>query len=234
MRLAPFDQSVWLGVMADIAKQQDACAPAEHGMCLGLCILWLRQMQDPTRRTPTERMDALRSQLHLAVTLQAKYEAEALKAAVTASKDAALAAGLSKAGGRFGLSFEEQTVVQPARVGMIGMLRRMQQDLEEPNSRVLWGFAGEPGAHAIAAVNNSGKDQTTTDRGTIHVFDPNNGEYVFQMQELPMVVQDMHRHCPFYARFAVMKRRSVSFIDDLSRPEPRTDGFAFTSEKQRR
>lgn len=234
MRLAPFDQKAWTGAMAEIARQQDATGPAERGMCFGLCILWLRLMQDPTARTPTERMNQLRSTLHLAVMLQAKYEAAALKEAVTSAKDAALGAGLNKAGGLMGLSFEERTVVERACVGKVGFLLRMEQDLQERDSRVLWGLVGPDGAHAIAGVNNSGKQQTTTEHMAVHVFDPNNGEYIAQVHELSMVVQDMFRSDPMYARFATMKRRSVSFLGDLTKPEPRSDNFAFTSEKQRR
>lgn len=234
MRLAPFDQKAWTGAMAEIARQQDATGPAERGMCFGLCILWLRLMQDPTARTPTERMNQLRSTLHLAVMLQAKYEAAALKEAVTSAKDAALAAGLNKAGGLMGLGFTDMPKLDLTRVGKIGMLVRMQHDLQDRDSRVLWGLVGPAGGHAIAGVNNSGRRQTTMDHQTVHVFDPNNGEFVAQMHELPMVVQDMFKSDPMYDRFTTMKRRSVSFLGDAGKPEPPADNFAFTSEKQRR
>ncbi|MFN7000698.1 MAG: YopT-type cysteine protease domain-containing protein [Elioraea tepidiphila] len=218
MKLAPFDQTKWAGSFATIARQQEAAVSPDRGVCTGLCLIWLRLMQAPEKRTPTERMRELAGSIPEAVRLQAQYEATALAEAERRKKDDAMTAGLAAAAGSLDLGVFEKTVVERSCVGKAGMVRTLERDLAERDARVLWGLVGPDGGHAIAGVNNSGRTQTTTDRNTLHVFDPNHGEYVLQPQELPAMVEEWHRLSPMYARFTVMKRRSVSFLDEMTSP----------------
>lgn len=182
MELTPFNQGALLSGLAD--------PQARRGVCVALCDRWLTLMKQANARTPEDRMDSLRKSLQASIGYQKSY------AQLRAEKDRE--AARKHMGKKLGLEFEGLTRVEKRLAGEAGMVTRLERDVETPGASVAWTLAFPAGRHAIAAVHNMSAVTTNIHRFTLHVFDPNLGEYVGTVQELPAIVADMFRRIPDY------------------------------------
>jgi hypothetical protein len=223
MERTPFSQTEWLDVLAKFGDAEAASPESQAGVCFGLCLLWLKMMDESLYRSPRERMRALGRNFKQAVGWQARYTLLARSLGVPLAREAM--------GRTAGLGFEEQTVVERRLAGKTGMVMRMQRDLEPPGAGAMWSLSFPIGAHALAGRNTFSAVTTNIHIRTIHVFDPNLGEYVGQPQEIPDIVEDMFRRIPAYGSVKEMSRRSVAALGQDAETTQVTSPFAFTSER---
>ncbi len=193
MHLTPFNQNAMLSRLQD--------PDARRGACAALADMWLTLMEDATARSPEERMDSLRSTISFAIRRQAEYR-DAFR---RRGRDAAR----RELDERFGFGVEEQTRIERRFTGRAGMVMRMREDLELPGARASWSLIWPGGAHAIAGVHNASRVTTNVMRVSLHLFDPNLGEYVGQLHEVPAIVDDMFQRVRPYSRIETMERRFV-------------------------
>jgi hypothetical protein len=190
MDLTPFNQGALLAGVAD--------PQARGGVCVALCDRWLSLMKQANARSPEDRMDSLRKTLQASIGYQKTYgELRAAK-----DRDAAR----KHMGKKLGLEFEGLTRVEKRLAGEAGMVARLARDVEAPGASMGWTLAFPAGRHAIAAVHNVSSISTNIHRFTLHVFDPNLGEYVGTLQELPAIVADMFRRIPDYRLVTAIDR----------------------------
>lgn len=143
-------------------------------------------------------MDSLRKTLQASIGYQKTYgELRAAK-----DRDAAR----KHMGKKLGLEFEGLTRVEKRLAGEAGMVSRLARDVEAPGASMSWTLAFPAGRHAIAAVHNVSSISANIHRFTLHVFDPNLGEYVGTLQELPAIVADMFRRLPDYRLVTAIDR----------------------------
>lgn len=216
MQREPFSQTAWLKAMKQAAAAQGAPAPHTGGICFGLCLYWLQLMRDPNARGPRDRMDALRSAFTLAMRWQKSYKDMAQQKDEQAAR--------RHLGSAAGAEFDDRTLVEARFVGRPGMVRTMERDLSVPGASILWslwrfsrGSQKDPGwGHAIAGFYNLVPVQTNIHSRTIHIFDPNLGEYYGPPHVVPEIVSDMFGRIPLYVGYDVMERQDVTFPGDKS------------------
>lgn len=216
--LTPFNQGA---VLAQVPDKE-----VRRGVCAALCYMWLDLMRDATARRPEDRMDSLRATISMAIRRQRSYSEMARAKGREAGRKF-----LAKS---FGMEFEELTRIERRFTGKIGMVLRMQKDLEPPGARMIWRLSFHGGdAHALAGTHGMETICTNIHRRSVHVFDPNIGEYVGQVQDIPGIVDDMFRRIPYYDRVETMDRRAVTLSgDDAEEDEEKTDPFALPWDKK--
>jgi hypothetical protein len=224
MKRTPFSQAEWLDVLAKFGDAQAASPESQAGVCFGLCLLWLKMMDQSLYRSPEERMKALGRGFKKAISWQLSYRRLAQQLEV--------APAVVEMGRRAGLAMEEQTVVERRLARKTGMVLRIQRDLELPGAGAMWSLQFPVGAHAIAGRNTFAKVTTNIHVRTIHVFDPNLGEYVGQPHDIPAIVEDMFRRIPAYDAVVTMFRDRVESLDTSGTETTQvTSPYAFTSER---
>ena len=192
--LTPFDQGTLLAGVSDPAIR--------NGICVALCDLWLHLIRDSTARSPRERIAAIRARAGQAMQYQRGY----------GQRRAALGRAEARAqmGRGLGHDFEEQTVVLSRCVGVEGMHARMARDLEELGAAVTWTIDVPGwGRHALAGFRGLSSITNNMHRASVHVFDPNIGEYVCEPQQLRAVLRDLFRRDPNYARATEIARMTT-------------------------
>lgn len=216
--LVSFNQGAVLGQIPD--------REVRRGVCAALCDMWMDLMRDAKARQPEDRMDSLRATISMTIRRQKSYREQ-----VRAKGREAGRRFLDKG---FGMEFEELTRVERRFTGRTGMVLQIQKDLELPGARMGWSliFHGR-GAHALAGCNNFAEISTNVMQRSVHVFDPNIGEYVGQSQDIPGMVDDMFRRIPGYDRVETMERRAVTMLGDDDEVEERTDPFAMPWDKKK-
>lgn len=211
MQREPFSQTAWLRAMRQAAEVQGATAPHTGGICFGLCLYWLQLMRDANARSPGDRMLALRSAFTLAMRWQKSYKELAKQRNEEAAR--------KHLGRGAGAEFDEKTLVEARFVGRPGMVGTLERDLSVPGTSMLWGLwrfgrgtQKDPGwGHAIAGHYNLAPVQTNIHIRTIHIFDPNLGEYYGPPHAIPEIVNDMFARIPLYVGYDVMERQEVTF-----------------------
>ncbi|MFN6954393.1 MAG: hypothetical protein ACK4PG_06305 [Acetobacteraceae bacterium] len=217
-QLAAFNQGAVLGQIPDPAVRR--------GVCAALCDMWINLMQDARARKPEDRMDSLRATISMTIRRQKSYKEQVREKGRQAGREF-----LSRG---FGMEVEEQTRILRRFTGRTGMVLQMQKDLEVPGARVGWSllFHGG-GAHALAGCNEFTMITTNIMRRTVHLFDPNIGEYVGQPQDVPAIVDDMFRRIPGYNRVETMERRVVTVLGEDGEDDEKTDPFAMPWDKKK-
>lgn len=189
--LTPFSQGHLLkGVSDPVVK---------GGVCVALCDYWLALMKAHTTRTPRERMTMLRT--HAASVIQ--YQKSYAQRRRTLGRSEARA----QMGRQLGHRFEDQTMVLRAFVGMQGVRARMSDDLDQLGAAATWTMA-MPGAgrHAIAGFRGLKSVTSNIHIASLHVFDPNVGEYVGTLQELDGILRHLFQQFPEYALVSEVNR----------------------------
>jgi hypothetical protein len=218
-KLTPFNQGAVLGQVPD--------AEVRRGVCAALCDMWMNLMRDATARRPEDRMDSLRATISMTIRKQRSY-GELVRAKGREAGRKFLGKGL-------GMEFEELTRIERRFTGKTGMVLQMQEDLKLPGAKMSWSLLFQGGgAHALAGNHYMEAISTNFHRRSVHVFDPNIGEYVGQVQDIPGIVDDMFRRKPGYNRVDTMERRTVTLAgDDAEEAEEKTDPFAMPWDKKK-
>jgi len=192
--LTPFNQGELLVGVVDPAVR--------NGICVALCDLWLNLIRDSTARTPRERLAAIRAGAAKARQYQAAYgQRREIFGRVEARQ---------QMGGRLGHDFDEQTVVMARCVGQEGMEARMARDLETFGAAVTWTIVVPGwGRHALAGFRGLESISTNMHRASVHVFDPNIGEYVCESHQIRAVLSDLFQRDPNYARVSEIARMTT-------------------------
>lgn len=189
--LTPFNQGELLVGATDPAVR--------NGICVALCDMWLHLVRDSTARSPRERIALLRARAEKARQYQAAY---AQRREIFGRIEAR-----QQMGRRHGHDFEEQTVVAARFVGEAGMHARMARDLEELGTAVTWTIVVPGwGRHALAGFRGLESISTNVHRASVHIFDPNIGEYVCEPHQIRAVLRDLFRRDPNYARVTEIAR----------------------------
>ena len=181
--LTPFDQGELLVGVTDPAVR--------NGICVALCDLWLHIMRDGTTRSPRDRIALMRARASKARQYQAAY---AQRRGIFDRVEAR-----QQMGRRLGHDFEEQTVVMARCVGVDGMHDRMARDLEELGAAVTWTVVVPGwGRHALAGFRGLRSITTNMHAASVHIFDPNIGEYVLEPHQIRAALRDLFKRAPNY------------------------------------
>lgn len=169
------------------------------GICVALCDHWLALMKDTNSRTPPERMAQLQQYAGRAMTYQKAYGQQRR----TKGREEARA----DMGKQLGHDFADQTTIMRVMVGFDGILARMTKDLGAIGSAVTWTMAlPGVGRHAIAGYRGLESLTTNMHRASLHIYDPNVGEYVGTLQELNGILRDLFKRIPEYALINELSR----------------------------
>ncbi len=102
-------------------------------------------------------------------------------------------------GEQVGIDYDGQTTVTRIHVGRQGMLDKLAADLALPGASATWSMRFQAGGgHALAGTNGLVSITPTMHRMSLHVFDPNVGEYAGTIQDLPSILGDLFQRFPLY------------------------------------
>ena len=189
--LTPFDQGELLVGVND--------PRVRNGICVALCDMWLHLMRDSAARTPRERIAAIRARASEARHYQRAYSHQREILGRVGARE--------RMGQRLGHDFEEQTMVMSRCVGVEGMHDRMARDLAQFGAAVTWTIDVPGwGRHALAGFRGLTSVTTNLHHASIHIFDPNIGEYVCEPQQIRGVLRDLFRRDTNYTRAASISR----------------------------
>jgi len=192
--LTPFDQATLLTGVTDPVLR--------GGICVALSDRWLAFMKDNTYRNPRERLAALTAQRDAALLYQ---EAYAFLRDVKGREDARTELGRS-----VGHEYEHQTTVMRLHIGMKGVRERMMADLGEIGAAVTWTMAIPGlGRHAIAGYRGLVSIMNNMHKASLHIFDPNVGEYVGELAQLDGILRDLFRRVPAYQGIMELTRTTT-------------------------
>jgi hypothetical protein len=114
-----------------------------------------------------------------------------------------------KVGSPLGLAYEDQTTILRARNGMHGIRAKLGADLGEPAAAATWTLRFPDGnGHAIAGFRGLVSVSRTVHRATVHIFDPNIGEYAGELADLDPILTDLFAKIPDYATITEVSRTS--------------------------
>jgi hypothetical protein len=192
--LTPFDQGELLVGVTDPAIR--------NGICVALCDMWLHLVRDSAARSPRERVAAMRAQAPKARQYQAAY---AQRREIFGRVEAR-----QQMGRRHGHDFEELTTVFASCVGVEGMHACMARDLEGFGASATWSIEVPGwGRHALAGFRGLESLSNNVHRASVHIFDPNIGEYVCEPHQIRAVLRDLFKRDPNYARITQISRMST-------------------------
>jgi hypothetical protein len=182
--LTPFSQGALL---------RDAATDpiTRQGVCVALCDYWLTLIKRNYNASPSDRLRQLQTSLSDIIKHQQRY---AHLRAQHGREEAR-----RQVGDRLGLDYNDQTMIMKAPNGMSGIRQKLAADIHFPGAAATWSlrFANGHG-HAIAGFCGiSGKQPIVKFR--LHVFDPNIGEYIGELQELDEILRDLLNKFPKYS-----------------------------------
>jgi hypothetical protein len=192
--LTPFDQATLLTGITDPVLR--------GGICVALSDRWLAFMKESRLRTPQERLAALRAQAGSAMLYQ---EAYAWLRAAQGREEAR-----TNLGRTVGHEYEHQTTIMRISVGMTGLRERMMADLDELGAAVTWTMVIPGwGRHAIAGFRGLVSIMNNMHKASLHIFDPNVGEYVGELEQLDGILRDLFRRVPEYQGIMELTRTTT-------------------------
>ncbi len=172
-----------------------------NGVCVALCDHWLNIIKRHPDLPSVNRMRMLAQRIPEALRHQQMYGQ--LRDAVGRNQ------ARREVGAGLGLNYEEQTTIMRAFVGMAGIRAKLAADLGRIGAAATWSmrFAGG-GGHAIAGFRGLASITANMHRASIHIFDPNIGEYTGELTDLDAILSDLFGRFPLYATVNEVHRTS--------------------------
>ena len=109
-----------------------------------------------------------------------------------------------------GHDFQHHTTILPAIIGIDGMRARMIADLGSIQAAVTWTMDIPGwGRHAIAGYRGLVSITTIVHVASLHIFDPNTGEYVGDLDQLEAMLRDLFKRNPHYNMIVQLTRTTT-------------------------
>jgi hypothetical protein len=191
--LSPFSQDAHLHAVKDPVLR--------NGVCVALCDYWLNIVKRYPDLPSVNRMRMLAQRIPEALRHQKAYGQ--LRGAVGRNE------ARRQVGAGLGLNYEEQTTIMRAFVGMAGIRARLATDLDRTGAAATWSlrFAGG-GGHAIAGFRGLIRVTGNMHRASVHIFDPNIGEYAGELTDLDAILADLFGKFALYRTVNEVHRTS--------------------------
>ena len=187
---------------------------ARKGVCVALCDFWLKNIMDNVSEPPPRRLIQLEGEFDAIVQYQGRYR--------QARNPADPFQARQQAARSLGLNYEEQTTIMrapqgramiPGLAGTRGIREKLATDLERPFNGSTWSLRGPPSreyprgwGHAIAGFTSMRSETANMHTKTVHVFDPNFGEYAGDYVSLEAILADLFGKADFYAHVTEVRR----------------------------
>lgn len=186
--------------------QQARLLPKDDpGVCIALCDLWLDSFLRKPKVDPPDRMTYLMTSIGQARSHQQAYTGLRAQHGPTAARQ--------QQGGTLGLDYDEQTTVTRAGAGRTGMIKRVGEDLRPLGAAATWSMRFDGGGgHAIAGVNRLERITSNIAQSTLHVFDPNVGEYMGTPDLIADILGDLFKRFPIYGSVKEIRRTTVMHL----------------------
>ena len=171
------------------------------GVCVALCDHWLKIIKRLPDVPSVNRMRLLAQQMPDVRLHQKQYNFLRDRLGREEAR--------RKVGSPLGLAYEDQTTILRARNGMHGIRAKLGADLGEPAAAATWTLRFPDGnGHAIAGFRGLVSVSRTVHRATVHIFDPNIGEYAGELADLDPILTDLFAKIPDYATITEVSRTS--------------------------
>jgi hypothetical protein len=191
--LARFSQSEQLRHETDPVLRQ--------GVCVALCDYWLKIIKRLPDVPSVNRMRLLAQQMPDALRHQKRYN---FMRDMLGREEAR-----RRIGSPLGLAYEDQTTILRACNGMHGIRARLAADLDDIGAAATWTLRFPDGSgHAIAGFRGLVSVLRTVHRASVHIFDPNIGEYAGELADLDPILTDLFAQIPDYATIVEVSRTS--------------------------
>ena len=166
---------------------------ARKGVCVALCDFWLHEIKQRPNDSPAQRLSALSGERFARAV---KYQQEYGQRRATVGREEAR----QEMGASLGLVYDsDRTQVLRVCVGLDGMIERAQHDLGSIGAAATWTMQFENGdRHAIAGFRGLQTLTSNMHRQTLHIFDPNCGEYLGELGDFERIFQDLFGDFPIY------------------------------------
>jgi hypothetical protein len=192
-KLARFSQDALLRSVTDPVLR--------NGVCVALCDHWLEIIRRLPDVPPVNRMRLLTQKMPEVLRYQKTYAG--MRGPLGRNE------ARRQMGAGLGLDFEEQTTIMRRFNGMAGIRAKLAADLGQIGAAATWSmrFSGG-GGHAIAGFRGLVSVTGNMHRASLHIFDPNIGEYAGELDELDAILTDLFAKFPLYATVTEVHRTS--------------------------
>jgi hypothetical protein len=173
-----------------------------HGICRALCTRWLGRIRRDYGESPRDRLDNLSADF---VRIMQEQRAYQKRKQVVGAEEA-----LRESGRKQGLGYDmDHTMIMRKGKPMSEVRARIIDDIKCFDAAANWALElGDQGRHAIAGYCGIVRDGPFG-RLTLHIFDPNFGEFWGDMQEIDGVLEDVLSRAPVYAELTEIWRTTA-------------------------
>jgi hypothetical protein len=189
--LTPFSQGVLLFDVTDPELQA--------GICVALCDYWLNDIKRSSGDPPGGRMRRLAANLPGALSYQQTYLREREQAGPEQAR--------RTMGATLGHDYEPKTTLVRAFLSPAEIRGKLAGDLGQIGAVATWSMRFlEGGGHAIAGFRGLVSLSPKMHRASLHVFDPNAGEFTGEAGDLDANLTDLFNRFPIYSRISEIRR----------------------------
>lgn len=189
--LEQFSQSIML--------RNETDPEIRRGVCVALCDYWLNEIKARPTDPPAGRLRRVAMNYQAIVAYQRQYgQARAQQGPEQARR---------AMGQQLGHDYHQQTTILRAFMSAGELRQRLAGDLGMLGAAVTWSmrFPDDTG-HAIAGFRGLLTIMENMHRASLHLFDPNIGEYVGELGELDLMLNDLLNHFPLYRTVQEIRR----------------------------
>ena len=171
----------------------------KNGVCVALCDHWLNDIKARSNDAPVDRLSRLAGTYPSVAQYQKQYGQErAQHGPEKARRDM---------GKQLGHDFQQHTTILPALIGATGIRQRLAADLSGLGVGATWSLRFMDGTgHAIAGFYGMVSVTENMHRISLHVFDPNIGEYSGTQGDLETMIGDLLTRFPEYQALTEIRR----------------------------
>lgn len=172
------------------------------GVCVALCDHWLNAIKARPGAAPAGRLNALAGNYGSIAAYQKQYgQHRAQSGPEQARRDM---------GQQLGHDFHQHTTIMPALIGQTGLRQRLAADLGQLGAAATWTMRFADGTgHAIAGFYGMISKLANMHQMSLHVFDPNIGEYHGSLRDLDSMLGDLLNRFPLYRTVTEVRRTTT-------------------------
>ena len=189
--LAPFSQSGLL--------QNEADPQIRQGVCVALCDFWLGNIKQRPADAPADRLSRAAGTFASIVQYQRQYNKTRAQVGPEHARRVM--------GQQLGHDFHQQTTITRAMMSSAEIRQRLAGDLGTLGAAATWSMRFADGSgHAIAGFRGMLSLMENVHRASLHVFDPNIGEYAGELSDLDTMLRDLLNRFPLYKTVQEIRR----------------------------
>jgi hypothetical protein len=182
--------------------QNETDPDLRNGVCVALCDHWLNDIKARTDDAPANRLNRVAGNYPSVAQYQKQYGQQRAQQGPEQARKAM--------GKQLGHDFQQHTTIVPMLIGPAGIRQRLAADLGKPGVGATWTLRFMDGTgHAIAGYFGMTSKTGNIHTLSLHVFDPNIGEYFGAERDLENMLNDLLNRFPLYQTVIEVRRTTV-------------------------